>query len=276
MATRSELITRLRAVGETSEDRIDLAETALTLAALDRPGVDTEPYVRHLTDLTRDAAAATERTASVGAQAAGLRRVLTEEYGYAGDRNTYDDTRNANLMHVIDRRLGLPVALGILYLHMVDGYGGSATGLNFPSHFLIRLEGRGQRAILDPFDELAVVEPSDLRRRLKDILGSDAEMAPDVYRAVSRREVLVRLQNNIKIRALAKGDLRRSLRILETLTALAPHNSEHWWELALVHHQIGNVGSAVRLLEDCLASSRNYDNAGRLEELLHKLKARLN
>ncbi len=275
MTTRADLIRRLRAAGEGDGDALDLAETALALATLDRPGVDPDPYRRHLTLLAEASSKVTGATASVAAQLIGLREVIVHRHGYRGDDATYDDTRNANLMHVIDRRKGLPVALGILYVHVIDAYGGRVAGLNFPSHFLIRMEARGQRVIVDPFDALRPLAAHELRGRLKKLLGQDAEIEPDHYRSVSRRDILIRLQNNIKMRALAKGDLRRSLRILETLTALAPARSDFWWELALVHYQIGNVGTAVRLLEDYLASPRALDNTRRLEDLLRKLKSRM-
>ena len=54
-------------------------------------------------------------------------------------------------MHVLERRRGLPVALGILWLHAGRAYGADISGLAFPSHFLVRLAARGQRSILDVF-----------------------------------------------------------------------------------------------------------------------------
>ena len=85
------------------------------------------------------------------AQADALAAVLAEGYGYAGDTLTYEDLQNANLMRVIDRKKGLPVALGILYIHAGRAQGWDIAGLAFPGHFLVRIEGRGERRILDPF-----------------------------------------------------------------------------------------------------------------------------
>ena len=105
-------------------------------------------------------------------------RVHPLDHGYHGDDQTYDDLRNANLMDVIDRKVGLPVALGILWLHAGRAYGGDIDGLGFPSHFLIRLAARGQRVILDVFRGGTPLSASDLRQMLKRMHGLDKEIEP--------------------------------------------------------------------------------------------------
>lgn len=276
MLDREWLLSALRTLGEQDDDAIDLGEGALLLAALDRPDGDLHAYRQHLRALAADAAALVDGTASVAVQCEVLRRVLVDGRGYTGDRETYDDLRNANLMHVIDRRVGLPVALGIIYLHVGRSYGGQLAGLNFPSHFLLRVESRGQRAIVDPFDDGRTMGAQDLRRQLKQTLGADAEITPDYHRAVSAREVLVRLQNNIKLRAVAGGDLDRALSVLDGLMAVAPMRTEYWWEAALIHNQRGNIRLAIRTLEGCLSEAAGGGSQERIEMLLRKLRTRLN
>ena len=74
------------------------------------------------------------------AKAAALTAVIAGAEGYCGDDETYDDLQNANLISVIDRRRGLPVALGIIYLQVARAQGWQATGLAFPGHFLISID----------------------------------------------------------------------------------------------------------------------------------------
>lgn len=263
---------QLQVVGMQADEDIDLAVAALLLAAVDRPEVGLEPYRRYLAELAEDAAAAADSGTSVAMQATALRAVLVDHHGYHGDEETYDDLRNANLLHVIDRRQGLPVALGILYLHAARAYGGRAVGLNFPSHFMIRLEARGQRAIIDPFHDGRVMSTQDLRQRLKMLTGSDAEIEPEHYAKVGNRDILIRLQNNIKLRAVRNGDLARALGVLQTMTAIAPMRTELWWETAVVHYRLGNVRTAITTLEDCLAGSGAPGDNSRIEDLLRQLR----
>lgn len=266
------LMSRLRESGDAEDSAIDLAGTALILAALDRPDIEVEPYQDHLADLAARAARELHAADSVEVQMSRLNAVLVEEFRYRGDVATYDDLRNANLMDVIDRRLGLPVALGILYLHVAKAYGAEMTGLDFPAHFLLRLHARGQRIIIDPFHGGMAVSPPDLRRRLKEILGPEAEIAPSHYRTVGNRDILIRLQNNIKVRAVANGDLHLAVAVLDRLSALAPSRADFYWESAVLHARLGRLRTAITTLESCLADPRVADGHDKIEDFLRQLQ----
>lgn len=242
----------LGAVGEGAEDSLDIANAALACAALDHPDRDLGPYVDHLEQLAASAAAATSAAASVEMQAEGVLDVLGRTYGYRGDAESYDDLRNADLMEVIDRRQGLPVALGILYMHAVRAYGGRVSGLAFPAHFCIRIEARGQRLIIDPFDG-SMLGARDLRQRLKERVHQDAEILPAHHQPVGSREILLRLQNNIRVRTLRAGRLDRALAVIERMTLISPERGDFRREMALIHARKGDVAAAIRVIEEYLA-----------------------
>jgi regulator of sirC expression with transglutaminase-like and TPR domain len=273
---RESVVGALRAVGTRADRDIPLAETALLLAALDRPDADLARYHQHLAELATRAAERATRADSVGMQIAALNAVLIEHFGYAGDAETYDDLRNASLIDVIDRRRGLPVALGILYIHAARSYGGEIVGLSFPSHFLLRISGRGQRAIIDPFNRGHTLSAADLRGKLKELQGANAELQPHHHAPVGNRDVLIRLQNNIKVRAVAAGELARAVAVLDALTLIAPEHPELWWELAVLHSRLGNLRTAITTLEGYLAAAEPAAGTAKLEDLLRRLRSRVN
>jgi regulator of sirC expression with transglutaminase-like and TPR domain len=274
-ARQTEPLECLRSIGTDDDSAIDLGEVALLCAAVDRPGVSLEPYRRHLADLAQAAAAAATRSDSIGKQTTVLREILAVAHGYRGDSETYDDMRNANLIDVIDRRRGLPVALGILYIHTGRGYDSDIVGLSFPSHFLVRLTGRGQRAIIDPFNGGRTLETDDLRRMLKSLQGEQAELTAAHHQGVDNRDVIIRLQNNIKLRAVAAGDLARAVQVLKTMTAIAPGRAELWWETAVLLSKLGNLKTAITTLEGFLAGSAEEGRA-EIEDLLRRLRSSMN
>lgn len=276
MSRRSQLLETLRGSCAGEDAAIDLAEVALLLAALDRPRVDLAPYRDHLAELAAETSSATTRSASAAMQVSLLRKVLVGHHGYRGDRETYEDVRNANLIDVIDRRKGLPVALGILFIHAARAYGSDIAGLNFPSHFLIGIEARGQRAIIDPFDDARLMVAQDLRTRLKELNGPDAEIASEHYAAVGNRDILVRLQNNIKIRAVRDENLPRALEVLETMTVVAPQRTELWWETAILHQRLGNLKTAIATLEGFLSDGNGEVETTAIEALLRQLRTSMN
>ena len=205
-----------------------------------------------------------------------LRSVLFDRYGYHGDQVTYEDLQNANMMRVIDRRKGLPVALGILYIHLARALGWDCSGLNFPGHFLIRLDRDGERAILDPFDGGQVRGPAEMRGLLKTFLGHDAELTPEHYAPVGNRSVLLRLQNNLKSRHAAEGRFEEAMKVLDTMLALAPREAHLWREAGLMRARLGEYGAAIEALDRFIAHAQGDRVRHEAATLVQQLKARLN
>ncbi len=99
------------------------------------------------------------------------------DHGYGGDVENYDDPANANLIRVIERRRGLPVALGILWLHAARAAGWAAHGIDFPGHFLLALTGRGEQRVVDVFAGGAALDARDLRALIKRVEGAEGGVA---------------------------------------------------------------------------------------------------
>lgn len=269
----------LRQAGEAADDRLALAETAVALGALDRPGVPLDPYFAHLAELSRDLAAMLPADLALqGIQGAvlALRETMAGLHRYQGDAENYDDLQNANLPQVIDRRRGLPVALGILYIHAARGQGWAAAGLNFPGHFLVRIDLAGERAIVDPFNAGVSRAPSDLRDMLKLFVGNAAELQPEHYAPVPDRDILLRLQNNLKLRHIKAGQLDRAARVLDSMLTIAPNRAIHWREAGLINAKLGLLTMAIAQLERFLALDPGDPMRGQTQALLRELKARMN
>lgn len=266
----------LLAQSRRADEALDLAQMALALAALARPGIDAAPYAAHLDALAREAAALAAPGMRAEAQVAALNAVLFERGGYAGDSETYDDLANADLMRVIDRRKGLPIALSILYLHVARGLGWPAAGVNFPGHFLVQV-GAGERGVLvDPFARGAVRAPAELERLLKRTHGPEAALAPEHLARAANRDILLRLQNNIKLRCVQAGDVAGGLATVERMALIAPANPLVWFEAATLNAELGQLLRARTCLEAVTRLDPERRLAAQVEQLGTRLAARLN
>ncbi len=267
----------LRRIGTLADQEIELGPAALALAALDRPGVDLAWYRRHLADL---AAAVRDHLGphadDIGHRETALATVLCRHYGYRGDREHYDDLDNANLIRVIDRRRGLPIALGILFLETARAQGWTMVGLTFPGHFLVRLEHGNRRVILDPFDGGVPRAVAELRALVKSALGADAELTPDHFVPIANREILLRLQNNIKLRLLQRGEVTAAATIIDSMLMVAPHSCALWRERGVVEVRQGNLVSALRAFETALGYSRDEPVKAQIAGLIDSLRTTLN
>lgn len=268
----------LEAIGELPDSEIDLADAALQLARVDTPDADWQAARAHLSLLAREAVQQSAEVASddLRAQATALARLIAGRHRYRGDSETYDDLANANLIRVIERRRGLPVALGIIWLHTAHASGWNAHGVDFPGHFLVALSGRGEQLVVDVFNGGSTMDARDLRVLIKRFEGDKAELRPGLLRPMSSRAVLLRLQNNIKGRRLAAGDLKGALDCTQDMLRIVPDNALLWREAALMNQRLDCVAAALRCFEHFLALVPQGDAAIRARAAMDELRSRLN
>lgn len=278
MLTAATINDRLSEIGQKKDHDVPLTETALLLGALDRPAIDIEPYERELDKLADEVGhyikgTGEDVTAQLKLEA--LRQVVAKRRGFAGDEEAFDDSDAANLTRALDRRYGLPIVLGIIYIHISNRLGWTMEGIDFPGRFLVRLDHGGERLMLDPFEGLAQLDPPDLRGLIKAIAGLQAELTPERYQPISPRGILVRLCDNIKVQALRADDSERALQIINRILTIAPEASNHWREAGILHARRNNVEAAVRALETFLAQSTEEKGRYAASQLLQELKEKL-
>jgi regulator of sirC expression with transglutaminase-like and TPR domain len=179
-------------------------------------------------------------------------------------------------MRVVDRRKGLPVALGILYMHAGRAQGWETVGLAFPGHFLIRLSDGPERLILDPFHGGRICTAAELRELLKATAGLDSELQTEHYASVSDCDVLLRLQNNLKARLIQAEQYERAVMVAETMLMLAPDLAELWREAGLLHARLGNMRSAAAALEQVVLRAPDDMARHQAAAMLQQLRSKLN
>ena len=276
----------LEAIGQTADVEIDIGGAALQLARLD--GADSTAAEAYLSELAREAVDLARTVASndLAARAGALAGLLTGRHGFVGDTETYEDPANANLIHVIERRRGLPVALGILWLHCARAVGWGAHGIDFPGHFLLALEGEpvgkskrpasAQQVVLDVFAGGLPLEASDLRALLKRVGGASLELKPGVLQPMSARRVLLRLQENVRVRRLQAEDYVGGLACTEAMLAMAPDAAPLWREAATLNQRLDRIATAIKCYSRFLDLVPAGDAAVQTRAAMDELRTRLN
>jgi regulator of sirC expression with transglutaminase-like and TPR domain len=257
--------------------RLELFEVALTLSLLqsDEP-IDLVPYRQHVAQMSAAVADLAHRR---GAVPEALAEVIARSFAYRGDTETYDDLRNADLVQVIERRRGLPVALAILYLQVARDQGWDAEGLNFPGHFLIRVAIDGARHVIDPFNDGLVRDAADLRELTRKVLGPNAQPNPSYYDPVADRQVLLRLQNNIRLRLVQRQDWAGAMRVVDRMLAIGPDQPVLQYEAGQINVRLDKRRAAIAsferflLLDDGTAQPEMRQHA---TDLLQELRRGLN
>ena len=270
----------LAQLGEAGEGPHDIAIAGLMLSALDHPGRKLTPYRAHLSELGHSARVEAEFSANAERAAEAVAAVLAGRYGYDGDRTQFEAPGNADFLEVIEKRRGLPVSLGILYIHAARAAGHESSGLFAPGHFMLRIAVKGSEAFVDPFNGGASLDRERITSpRMGGALFADppAPGEPGPFEAVSDTDVLLRLLNNIKGRALRVRDIARGLEIARRMTVIAPRRAGLWLDLGRLKEATGALSAARAAFERSLAIAPAGDVLHNEATLaLTALKRRLN
>jgi regulator of sirC expression with transglutaminase-like and TPR domain len=224
----------LAAIGcqDDADIRLDLA--ALELAAADRVRADLAPSIAFLESLARRLDAPISGSA---ARAEALSALLAQSEHFTGDAEEYDAPRNADMLSVLERRRGLPIALAILYVALARRVGWQARVLGLPGHVLVAVGGEADMALIDAFHHGRII---------------DAETLPPAQGQgivlLDNRETLVRLVVNQASRARKAGEDARALTLYRRLTLVAPALPALWWERARLERLAGDKEAARRSL----------------------------
>jgi regulator of sirC expression with transglutaminase-like and TPR domain len=268
------------------DEDIDLGLVALALAASEQPGISMERYVHHLKVLADDVQSVYHGllegggAENVDVQLEALRAVISERHDYIGDSRDYDDLENSSLIRVIERTKGIPITLSILYICAGRAMGWDICGLNIPGHFVCRLEYAGQRLIFDPFNDCKVLEASDLRMLVKRSMGEKAELSSQYFEPASNRDILIRLQNNIKHRQIDDENYEGALVTVQRMQKIAPKEYRLLLDAGVLYAKVEQNRAAIDALERYLQSvpkGNVYRGETREAELLlSELRGRLN
>lgn len=272
------LVQTLQTLGALSDHELPYAKTALNLSATIDPTRPLGAFENHLVQLHEAArlAARDMRPQTVAEQVAMLQQVVVDEFGYGPDLKGFDDVANMDFCRVIERRRGIPVALGLIYLDLAKTLGWQWVGLNFPAHFLVRAEVNGMQLIFDPYHNEVLAGAVGLRRLLKKVAGEGAELNHHYYEPVSAREVVLRFANNRKMRLIKAEDYTQALAWVQVLAWIAPTDKRLMYDQGIIAGKLGQLQMAIEALQQFCNGNQNGREVMEAQELIAALRHALN
>lgn len=256
----------LNAVGLLDDSDIDLVEAAIALSLADRPGGDAGRPRRLVTGwaiaLQRDTA-----PVSAAARARRLASLISSEAGITGATEDYDDPRNCDLIAVIERQRGLPVALALLYVALARRVGWKANALNLPGHVIVEVRSGVDTALIDVFDHGNIIS-QERALEIARHAGGEPQLP---FAPMNNRHILIRLVTNQASRARASGDIRRALTLYERMTSVSPRMASLWWERARLEQLLGLNTAARASLTAMLETTHDQGLTRRIKAALAAL-----
>jgi regulator of sirC expression with transglutaminase-like and TPR domain len=245
---------RWQEIAAAPDERIDLAEAALVIASREYPDLDITRYRARIDEMGATLRGRLPEDMSRAERILALNRYLFDELGFSGNAAEYYDARNSYLNEVLDRKLGIPITLCVVYLEIGRRIGLRLHGVAFPGHFLVKCQVRDGAIVLDPYSKGSSLSLDDLCARLRS-LGDGVDPEPDQIRTMlavaSNKEILARILRNLKGIYLEHREFTKAVAAMDRLVALAPRTADEYRDR-------GRVYLGLECFRAALADFRSY------------------
>jgi regulator of sirC expression with transglutaminase-like and TPR domain len=259
------------------DETLHLLEAAACLAQDEYPDGD----VQQVLDSVDQLAQRLRRRLSPDADPLQRLRMLNQfffkDLGFAGNVNHYHDPDNSYLHVVLRTRRGIPVSLAVLWLELAQGLRLKARGINFPGHFLVKVNLPAGQVVIDPFSGESLSREALSERLLpyqqsRGMVG-EFEVPMGLYlQSATPRDILVRMLRNLKDLHRSQADASRLLAVQERLVILLPDHWPEWRDRGLAHAELGNTREAVADLERYCAETDDALDRDLIEQRIQALR----
>lgn len=236
------------------DDSLPLLEAAASIAQDEYPDLDVQEVLGEVDVLL----SRLRRRSPTDAEPLQRLRVLNQfffrDLGFGGNVNDYHDPDNSHLNVLLRTRRGIPISLAVLWLELAQGLGLKARGINFPGHFLVKINLPEGQVVIDPFtgqslsrEELSErLEPYKRRNGLVD----DFDVPVGLYlQAAPSRDIIARMLRNLKEIHRTQEDWLRLIAVQDRLLILLPDAWVEYRDRGLAWAEMGDAALAARDLE---------------------------
>jgi regulator of sirC expression with transglutaminase-like and TPR domain len=252
---------------------VPLDEAALAIAAEEYPGLDPAAYLARLDALGALVGQRARDPQRVAGRLRALCDVLFDELGFRGNGEAYYDPRNSFLNEVLERRLGIPISLSVLLIEVGRRAGLPLHGVGLPRHFMVKLQPQaGPEVFIDAFNGGALLSREECVARFRG--GPTApELDPRWFQAVTPRQILGRMLQNLKQIYVEQGDDVRAYWVVDRLVLVAPDAVEELRDRGLISARLGLRQAAARDLVAYLERTPDAPDASEIRERLGALRS---
>lgn len=235
-------------------DDIDLVRLMLEFAADAHADVALDSQ-HCLETLIHWGSQAAELVAGLGASATTLERLaavsryLYVEVGLSGNRDAYYDPANSHLPAVVERRVGIPISLGIVYMHVAEQAGLAVYGVPTPGHFMLGCRGHDHLWYIDPFEAGNLLDADACRARIEGMLDTTVALDADCFRPASAAQIALRVLRNLKAAYAMADRWREALPVQQRLALLLPDELSEQRDLGLIYLRTNAPRPAADLLQ---------------------------
>lgn len=198
-------------------EEFDLEAGAWMLAQTEFPDINTEAYGALLDSFASDLKQRLEKGEGPRETLGKINDYLFRELGFAGNEANYYDPENSYLNRILDRRVGNPISLCLLYMLLGRRLQLPVAGIGLPGHFICRYQSTVADVYIDVFNRGKLLTKADCVQYL---LQGNYSVRDDYLAPVSARRMLLRMCGNLHQIYLHLEQAEPATRVQRYLVAL--------------------------------------------------------
>jgi regulator of sirC expression with transglutaminase-like and TPR domain len=254
---------------------INLSKAALAIAQTAYPDLDIDYYLEILETMAEELRDRLPKNRYPLKMVQTINSYLYEELGFSGNKNDYYDPRNSFLNDVLERRIGIPITLSLVYLEIAKHLDLPMVGIGMPGHFLIRPQFEDVGIFIDAFNQGEILFPQDCEDILSRISQRPVPLKAEFLQPIDWRSFLARMLNNLKGIYLNQSQFGKALEIIEWLLLLFPDAPYERRDRGLISYQLGNFKQTIPDLKFYLTALPQAPDAVPLQQLLLQVQIAL-
>ncbi len=272
LGIKRDITEQIAQIASMEEHEVELAASALLIARLQYPKLDVPYYLHMLDDMATRLGQRIQQPNEPGYLVSEINNLLFDEMGFRGNTDNYYDLKNSFLNEVLERKLGIPITLSIVYIEVGRRAGLRTYGIGLPGHFIVGLLTDTGQVFIDPFNQGEILTEDACRRIVKSHVRSSVVFNRSLLDPTWPKQILVRLMRNLKGIYLSMKNQTRALTLLNWILMLAPEEIQELLQRGAYYESVGDFQSAVADLERCVALTSNEDEKDRMRARIAMLK----
>ncbi len=253
------------------DEDIDLARAALLISGEIYPAIDVQRYLNALDSMATDIHVSTTASQDRRELATAVSEYLFQRRGFTGNQDDYYDPRNSYLSQVMDRHLGIPITLSLVYMEVGRRLGLPAEGVGLPGHFIVRIDGEGEGLYVDAYHQGRLMTGRECLQSVQSMFRGRLNLRLEHLLPYSNRQILVRLLGNLKINYTRQRQLRQALAVMDLIVITDPRVASNYKERATLFAQGGRHSLAAADLAKYLELAPNANDAAEIQRQVRAL-----
>ena len=218
---------------------VDLARAALLISGEIYPDIDIQHYLNALDSMATDIHVSTSASSDRRQLATAVSDYLFCRRGFAGNQDDYYDPRNSYLSQVLERHLGIPITLSLVYMEVGRRLGLPAEGVGLPGHFIVRIDGEGEGLYVDAFHQGRLMTGQECLQAVQSMFRGRVNLRLEHLLPYSNRQILTRLLGNLKINYVRQKQMGKALAAMDLKVITEPKVAANYKERASMFAQWG-------------------------------------